>query len=181
MPCITLPYDFTKGPLIQIGISPPKALPAAAKPTQAPAPQPLAGVVAQPLSAAIRSGLSSVPAKPLAPAAAPAPAVAVAWFDALVDTGASNSSITHAAAMQAGLPVIGKTNTQNSSAVVACKVYLADVRLSFAPGVEVTVPNIPLVELPMGNAHFSALIGRDALKHGTLFYNGRESTFTLCL
>lgn len=93
----------------------------------------------------------------------------------LIDTGATASVIQPAAAQQLGLKPIGVVNVSTaSSSSVQCPQYVA--RLVFPNNVLVEVT---VIEAPLTGQQIQCLIGRDALSHGVLIYNGYMNQFTL--
>jgi hypothetical protein len=67
-------------------------------------------------------------------------------------------------------------STPSTTTAVVCNVYQVD--LIFALN-NLSVPNINIVEAPLGGQNIQALIGRDVLKHGVLTYIGYINQFTL--
>ena len=68
---------------------------------------------------------------------------------ALVDTGASITSVTAVLARQVGLPLIGKRPMGTAGGVVAANLYLADVAIpstAHPSGPAATIPNISVLE-----------------------------------
>jgi len=113
---------------------------------------------------------------------------------ALVDTGASITSVTASFAQQVALPLIGKRPTGTAGGVVAANVYLADVTIPFTaspsgPAAQplssmnvaaVTIPDISVLEFQYSSPHFQMLLGRDILCRG-VFTISFDNHFTFSL
>src|SRR5438552_14832759 len=88
---------------------------------------------------------------------------------ALVDTGASITSVTAGLARQVGLPLIGKRPMGTAGGVVAANLSLADITIPFTAhpsGPAATIPNISVLEFQYSSPHFQMLLGRDILCRG---------------
>lgn len=95
----------------------------------------------------------------------------------LFDTGASTCCFDLEVAGQLGLPIVGKANMNSAShaghpaPLFAGKLIINDINIE--------------VERAMGAALQSqgliALIGRDILRHGTLFYHGLDGSVTFSI
>jgi hypothetical protein len=94
---------------------------------------------------------------------------------ALVDTGASATSIQDGWAAKLGLQPVGMVKmTTPTSVGVDCLTYA--VRMVLPEGITFeTVAS----EAPLVGQGFEVLIGRDALAFGVLIYLGKENRFTL--
>ena len=126
------------------------------------------------LHQAIQSGAGS-PAAPIAVHATPA----------LIDTGASMTSITAQVAQIARLPLIGKRNVGTAGGTVAANVYLADIAIPFGalpplalgqPTTAVlaqaaTIANVTILEFQCASPHFNMLLGRDILCRGVFTFS----------
>jgi predicted aspartyl protease len=89
---------------------------------------------------------------------------------ALVDTGASESSIDDALAQQLGLPVIDQALISGVGGQHTVNVYLARV---FVPPLNVTqYGRFAGVHLQSGGQSHRAILGRTLLKECTLIYDG---------
>ena len=113
---------------------------------------------------------------------------------ALVDTGASITSVTAGLARQVALPLIGKRPIGTAGGVVAANLYLADITIPFTalpsgpvgqplPPMNVaaaTIPNISVLEFQYSSPHFQMLLGRDILCRG-VFTMSFDNHFTLSL
>lgn len=95
---------------------------------------------------------------------------------ALIDTGASQTSIETGTAAKLGLQPTGivNVNTPNSTNV-ACEAYT--VGLIFPNGVG--IDGITVIELPLQGQNIECLLGRDVLSQAVLTYVGFSNTFTL--
>jgi len=100
---------------------------------------------------------------------------------ALVDSGASCTSIDVSAIQPLGLPPIGTVPVNTSTtgkSPVSCFVY--DVSLVIVhPARGKSFSTIPVLECQALSGNFQALLGRDLLEHCSFFYNGLERTFSL--
>jgi gag-polyprotein putative aspartyl protease len=113
---------------------------------------------------------------------------------ALIDTGASITSVTAALAQQVGLPLIGKRPIGTAGGIVGANIYLADIGIPFsaipsgpvgqplppANVVAATVTNITVLEFQCPSPHFQMLLGRDILCKG-VFNIGFDNRFTFSL
>jgi len=112
---------------------------------------------------------------------------------ALVDTGASITSVTPQLAQTVGLPLIGKRQLGTAGGIVAANVYLADIAIPFgalpagAPGqvmtanlTAVTIPNVTVMEFQSASPYFNMLLGRDIICTG-MFTIGFDGRFTFSL
>ena len=120
--------------------------------------------------------------------------IAVHGANALIDTGASITSVTAQLAQSANLPLIGKRSFGTAGGVVAANIYLADIGIPFGAlpaGVAgqtvtaqvasvATLPNVTVMEFHCPSPHFNMLLGRDILCQGllTLGFDGRY-TFSI--
>lgn len=96
---------------------------------------------------------------------------------ALIDTGASITAVEQAVLQGLGLSPTGLTPVATPSGQVQQPVYACE--LSF-PGTP--IPTLPfgfVVGSSVGLLGYSALIGRDVLRHFQLVYNGAEGFWTL--
>lgn len=108
---------------------------------------------------------------------------------ALIDTGASITSVTGQLAAAAGLPLIGMRTVATAGGPVPANTYLADIGIPFGPvpqaaagqtvqaqiGAVFTLQSITVLEFQGGSPHFNMLLGRDILCMGvfTLGFDGR--------
>lgn len=132
------------------------------------------------------------PAAAAAPATPPHPPVLL--NGALIDTGASITSVTAAVAARANLPLIGKHPLGTAGGNVNANVYVADLAIPLGPlppaaaGSQIFVPqlnaytfeNMILMEFVCNSPNFNMLLGRDILCQGILTV-GFDGRFTLSL
>ena len=83
--------------------------------------------------------------------------------NALVDTGASRTSITAEVARRAKLPIMGKRPVSTFDGLKSLNCYYGDVLLYFDSKTSELTPEIQLVECAPNSPHFEALLGRDVL------------------
>lgn len=97
---------------------------------------------------------------------------------ALVDTGASGTSVNPAVVQRLGLLPVGTVpvSTPTTQTPVICNVVAIDV---FFMSSKVTISGIFATETPLGGQNIQMLVGRDILKHGVLIYTGYANQFTL--
>lgn len=128
------------------------------------------------------------------PAPPPAPHPPVFLSGALIDTGASITSVTAAVAAQANLPLIGKRSLQTAGGTINANVYVADVAIPMGPlppappGTQVFVPQLNavpfesmvLLEFSCNSPNFNMLLGRDILCRGILNI-GFDGRFTFSI
>lgn len=92
-------------------------------------------------------------------------------FHALVDTGATESCIDSAVAMDLDLPIVDQQNLAGAHGVHPANVYLAQI---YIPELEVTIGGrFSGVHLTAGGQAHSALIGKSFLLHFTMIYEGQ--------
>ena len=164
MPCISLPYDPALGAIIYVLVSSPAVLRQLIVPAGTPPP---------PTPATLRSHPP------------------VTLNGALIDTGASITSITGAVATQLNLPLIGKRQLGTAGGTVNANVYVADLAIPLGPLPQapigsqvfvsslnaVTFESIVMMEFVCNSPHFSMLLGRDILCQG-IFSLGFDRRFT---
>lgn len=101
--------------------------------------------------------------------------------NALIDTGASISSISPRIAMGLGLAPSSITPIHSATTGKApqnCNVY--DVCLAFVqPSVKVLGVNIPVIEVDLSTPGVDVLLGRDMLGQCLFIYDGQSGTFVL--
>jgi predicted aspartyl protease len=100
---------------------------------------------------------------------------------ALIDTGASISSISSQIAKKLGLVPSGITSicsATTGSATQNCN--LDDVCLAFVPQpIKVLGVTIPVIEVDVFTPGVDVLLGRDMLRQCLVIYDGQRSTFIL--
>lgn len=96
---------------------------------------------------------------------------------ALIDTGASTTTIPYGTAARLGLTPVGKLSivSHNNPTPQQRSTYRVRLLLPHTQGEVVASEH--LHELPA--LPYSCLIGRDVLKYALLFYNGANDTFSL--
>jgi hypothetical protein len=103
---------------------------------------------------------------------------------ALVDTGAEITCLDGALAQQLGLP-LAQLALANVPALGGLRLgahYHAGLELvhpSAAPGRDLVVPDLLILEVPLAGLGYQALIGRDVLARCDFLYGGRRQRFTL--
>ncbi len=100
------------------------------------------------------------------PSAPPNPLTG-AGTQALVDTGASRTSISPALAAHLELRPRGKVTVQGATGSNPVNAYHVDLMLSFGPQ-SIAVPSLHVCEFDPGQAPFQVLIGRDIICQGVL-------------
>lgn len=107
-------------------------------------------------------------------------------FTALIDTGASNTSLAKSVAQRLTLPILGKGQMTSAGGVHAIDLYMADLGLVFGgptANVQEAYPllDFTLMEFNGGGADFDVLLGRDILCRGHLSVMGFNNRFMFCL
>ena len=103
---------------------------------------------------------------------------------ALVDTGASLTSVTPEIAEKVGLTLLGKTPMMSASETTETNLYLADIAIPFGePGQSAhgMVSDARVMEFQMDGGNFQMLLGRDILCRGLFQMVGYDKRFTFCL
>ena len=90
-----------------------------------------------------------------------------AGAQALIDTGASQTSISPQLAAHLKIPPRGKIRVQGATGAMPVNSYHVDLMLSFGPQ-SVVAPSLDVCEFDPGSASFQVLIGRDILCRGVL-------------
>jgi len=167
MPSLSAQYDPAIGPLINLFLSPP--------------------AVMKQMVATTAPGSATSPAPPSSPSG-------IVAASALIDTGASITSVTSILAAQVGLPLIGKRNLQTAGGTISANVYVADIAVPFgtipagAAGAQVHVANVDtamlenviVMEFQCASPNFNMLLGRDILCRG-IFSIGFDRRYTFSL
>ena len=86
---------------------------------------------------------------------------------ALIDTGASQTSISPQLAAHLKIPPLGKIKVQGTAGAMPVNSYHVDLMLSFGPQ-SIVVSDLDVCEIDPGSAPFQVLIGRDILCRGVL-------------
>lgn len=110
--------------------------------------------------------------KALTTAGKPLPALVIGT--ALIDTGATNTVIDEDIPGKLGLNPVGVTNIRTATTDShPCLTY--SIRIVFPAGFAIRTTAIAA---KLKNQGLDALIGREILRMGTLWYNGYNGTFT---
>lgn len=105
------------------------------------------------------------------------PSLPSTQFFALVDTGASESCIDSAVAMELGLPVVDREMVAGVHGAAPANVHLAHI---YVPDLGIWINGrFAGVHLQAGGQPHSALIGRDVLRHFTMVYDGRTGMVSI--
>ena len=98
---------------------------------------------------------------------------------ALVDTGASLTSISPGLAAHLALAPLGKIEIQGATGSIPVNTYFVDLILSFGAQ-SLIVGNLNVCEFDPGQAPFQVLIGRDIICRGVLTMDfGGRFTFSI--
>ena len=107
----------------------------------------------------------------------PQPALPRELLPALVDTGASDSSIDSQLAQRLGLTIVDEAVIAGAGGTERVNMYLAQIQV---PDLQITVyGRFCSVHLQAGNQQHIALIGRTFLQHFTMEYKGTTGSVTL--
>ena len=105
------------------------------------------------------------------------PQLGVEVFQALVDTGASSSSIDSELATQLNLPIVDTGKIAGAGGPADVSIYLAQI---YIPGLKsVIYGRFAGVHLSAGGQPHRVLIGRTFLRYHTMAYDGRTGIVTL--
>ena len=91
------------------------------------------------------------------------------FVSALIDTGATSSVIDERLAQELGLPRIGFHSFYGVSGLDTRPTYLTTI---LATSLQYTVHE-PMGGVDLSGGNYQVLLGRDFLKHFTMFYDGR--------
>jgi hypothetical protein len=100
---------------------------------------------------------------------------------ALVDTGAEVTCVDGLLIRQLGLP-LAQLALANVPALGGLRVgthYHASVAVVHPSGIPLVVPNLLILEVPLTELGYQALIGRDVLAHCDFLFRGRRQRFAL--
>lgn len=100
-----------------------------------------------------------------------------AHVTALVDTGASMTSIDGGVAEALGLPAVSAAKVQTASGLALQAVYSAALTIATSPPQD--LDPIPVLGAALASQGLIALIGRDLLARMTLIYVGPEGHWLL--
>ena len=95
---------------------------------------------------------------------------------ALIDTGASDSSIDEQLAQQLQLPLIDQEQCSGIGGTIILNIYLGHIVI---PTISTVYGRFTGVHLQAGGQHHRALIGRTPLKDALLVYDGRTGVVRL--
>jgi hypothetical protein len=98
---------------------------------------------------------------------------------ALVDTGASGTSIVPSIVQALGLQPVGTGLLSTPSTHQPQSAALYDVSLVFLADTRVQAPSVRAMEVQLGGQAIQCLIGRDLLSQGVLVYVGYAGMWTL--
>ena len=112
----------------------------------------------------------------------PPSALQVKGFQALIDTGATATSISPLIAAQLGLTPVGKATVTSATQTAPVNTYIVDLVLPFGPA-GLAKPSQLVIEFPSATAPggpYQALLGRDIICDGnfTLSFDG-HFTFSI--
>lgn len=97
-------------------------------------------------------------------------------LNAMIDTGASISTVQDAVAQRAGLPQTGQTQLSGVGGVQMSPIYAASIAI---PQFGVTVDAIEIASVQQPFPGVDMLIGRDILRNLNLDYHGLQGQFVL--
>jgi hypothetical protein len=105
-------------------------------------------------------------------------------LSALIDTGAQVSCVEPAAVTSLNLPTLASAsvNAPGMGGHLTGKFLDAGLTIIHPSGnstLDLRIPDITLLELPIGSRGYEVLIGRDVLASCDLLYRGRSGNFTL--
>lgn len=86
----------------------------------------------------------------------------------LIDTGASQTSISPRLVRKLGLQPTGRTGVQGATGAMDVDTHVVDLMLRFGRYSAVVIENLEVCELDLGSAPFDVLVGRDILCQGVL-------------
>ncbi len=101
---------------------------------------------------------------------------------ALIDTGATKTSIDKSVIAALELPETGKTSLRHASGSVETTVHAVELGFPTMPGANARLPqaiSCDLGGLRIGNQKVIALFGRDLLQQFVMIYNGPKGRVTL--
>jgi hypothetical protein len=123
------------------------------------------------------AALAGAPAPIAAPATPPVPAQTVY---ALIDTGAQQSMIDEALAVQLSLPLINQQSVAGVSGPATANVYLAHLSVPLLGG-QVQFGAFMGAQLQAGGQVHRALIGRTLLRRTLLIYDGERGSVRIAI
>jgi hypothetical protein len=180
MPSLSGSFNPKIGPLVALFVTPPAVL--AQRIQGAPVP-----------AAQIPFAPAGQPAVPEPPATPPSNAHVVHATMALIDSGASITSVTAALASQVGLPLLGRRQLGTAGGTIAVNAYLADIGIPFGllpqgpvgQPLQTSAPaailaNRIVLEFKCTSPHFQMLLGRDILCSG-IFHMSFDGRFSFSL
>ena len=105
------------------------------------------------------------------------PRAAVTGMSALVDTGAQQSCIDSALAMQLNLPIVDRQTISGATGPKEVNMHVAQIHV---PSLQVTIyGEFAAVDLVAGGQPHHVLIGRSFLQGFTMIYEGATGTVTI--
>jgi predicted aspartyl protease len=128
----------------------------------------LAVLVSAPRRAALKSARMAVPSP--------------VFIRGLIDTGASGTCVDPDVIRSLGIRPTGAVpiitpSTGNMPHV--CMQYDVAIAFELSGGEFKIIETLPVIESELSHQGFDALIGRDILSHGLLFYNGENDAVTI--
>lgn len=103
------------------------------------------------------------------------PRPSISYVQALIDSGASHSSIDETLASQLGLPAVDKLPIDGISGGYMATIYMAQIQFSNHP---FTIWG-RFAGVNLSRRRFKTLIGRTFLQHFTMHYDGQTGAVTL--
>lgn len=98
--------------------------------------------------------------------------------EALVDTGAGHSAVAIEVARHLSLRMVGETNVQTQGGPTILPVYRVDLYVEDLGRIKIfNALGSPWIS----KLGLAALLGRDALRHGSFIYDGMNGRYTLRL
>ena len=102
----------------------------------------------------------------------------VVWFNALMDTGCSDTCVTQQMAAQAGLPVVGIVQIATAAGPAQAYQFYGDLHFVLPnTGIVAVFPNRVISQLLAGSPTHSSLLGMDVFTMGALAVNANAAQF----
>ncbi|OJX19267.1 MAG: hypothetical protein BGO82_04335 [Devosia sp. 67-54] len=100
------------------------------------------------------------------------------WIDALIDTGATHTSVSVEIAVAVSLPNVGEDEMITPAGRVAIDLFHGDLALD--PDMPTLFRDRRLAGLIHRQPEFDAVLGMDMLSKGVLTFDGPAKTATFC-